>query len=138
MSGYAFIWIFLIKVREAIVELRAQSQAFVSMRIMINAKETYRTYRDVMDEIQTGKANLISNPKTLINTMDEFFNLFKPAQKESIINTVDYEGFKKIVAEKNKMPYTHSGNKVANDFNTVSEITQAKTLIENYNKSQSN
>lgn len=136
MAGYAFIWIFLIKVREAIVELRAQSQAFVSMRIMINAKETYRTYRDVMDEIQTGKANLISNPKTLIDTMDEFFNLFKPAQKESIITMVDYEGFKKIVAEKNKMPYVHSSNKVANNFNTGSEVVDATKLIEIYKKSQ--
>jgi len=138
MAGYGFIWIFLIKVREAIVELRAQSQAFVSMRIMINAKETYRTYRDVLDEIKTGKANLISSPKTLIDTMDEFFNLFKPAQKDSIISSVDYDGFKKIVAEKNKMPYVHSSNKVANDFNTAAEITEAQTLIERYKQSQSN
>lgn len=138
MSGYAFIWIFLIKVREAIVELRAQSQAFVSMRIMINSKETYRTYRDVMDEIKTGKANLISSPKTLIDTMDEFFNLFKSAQKESIIKTVDYDGFKKIVAEKNKMPYIHSGMNVANDFNTASEIADAQALITKYKESQSN
>lgn len=138
MAGYGFIWIFLIKVREAIVELRAQSQAFVSMRIMINAKETYRTYRDVLDEIKTGKANLISSPKTLIDTMDEFFNLFKPAQKDSIISSVDYDGFKRIVAEKNKMPYVHSSNKVANDFNTAAEITEAQTLIERYKQSQSN
>jgi cobaltochelatase CobS len=135
MSGYAFIWIFLIKVREAIVDLRAQSQAFVSMRIMINSKETYRTYRDVMDEIKTGKANLISKPKTIIDTMDEFFKLFKEAQREEIVKVVDYDGFKRIVAEKNKMPYIHSGNKVANDFNTASEITEAQALIEKYNKS---
>jgi cobaltochelatase CobS len=135
MSGYAFIWIFLVKVREAIVDLRAQSQAFVSMRIMINAKETYRTYRDVMDEIQTGKANLISKPKTLIDTMDEFFKLFKDAQREEIVKVVDYDGFKRTVAEKNKMPYIHSGNKVANDFNTAAEITEAQALIEKYNKS---
>jgi cobaltochelatase CobS len=135
MSGYAFIWIFLVKVREAIVDLRAQSQAFVSMRIMINAKETYRTYRDVLDEIQTGKANLISKPKTLIDTMDEFFKLFKDAQREEIVNVVDYDGFKRIVAEKNKMPYIHSGNKVANDFNTAAEITEAQALIDRYNNS---
>ena len=102
---------------------------------MINSKETYRTYRDVMDEIQTGKANLISNPKTLVDTMDEFFKLFKDAQREEIVNVVDYDGFKRIVAEKNKMPYIHSGNKVANDFNTASEITEAQALIEKYNNS---
>jgi cobaltochelatase CobS len=135
MSGYAFIWIFLIKVREAIVDLRAQSQAFVSMRIMINAKETYRTYRDVLDEIKTGKANLISKPKTLVDTMDEFFNLFKPAQKDAIIQQVDYEGFKKIVEEKNKMPYMHSSLKIANDFNTAAEAAEAQVMIAKYKQS---
>ena len=136
MSGYAFIWIFLVKVREAIIDLKAQSQAFVSMRIMTNAKETYRTYRDVLEEIKTGKANLISQPKTLEDTMDEFFTLFKPAQKEAIIDAVDYKGFKQIVREKNKMPYQHSSMKIANDFNTPTEVMEANALIEKYNKSQ--
>jgi cobaltochelatase CobS len=136
MSGYAFIWIFLVKVREAIIDLKAQSQAFVSMRIMTNAKETYRTYRDVLEEIKTGKANLISQPKTLEDTMDEFFMLFKPAQKEAIIDAVNYEGFKQIVREKNKMPYQHSSMKIANDFNTPLEVMEANALIEKYNESQ--
>lgn len=133
MSGYAFIWIFLVKVREAIIELNAQSQAFVSMRIMINAKETYRTYRDVLEEIKTGKANLISRPKTLEDTMNDFFTLFKPAQREAIIQAVDYEGFKKIVMEKNKMPYQHSSMQIANDFNTSSEVMEANAMISKYN-----
>ena len=102
---------------------------------MINAKETYRTYRDVLDEIQTGKANLISKPKTLIDTMDEFFNLFKPAQKDALVDAVDYEGFKKIVAEKNKMPYIHSGQKIANDFNTSADVAEAQALIAKYKQS---
>jgi cobaltochelatase CobS len=135
MSGYAFIFNFLVKVREAIIDLRAQSQAFVSMRIMINAKETYRTYRDVLEEIKTGKANLISKPKTLIDTMDEFFKLFKDAQREAITDAVNYTAFKKIVEEKNKMPYIHSSNKVANDFNTPQDIQEAESLIMQYEAS---
>lgn len=135
MSGYAFIFNFLVKVREAIIDLRAQSQAFVSMRIMINAKETYRTYRDVLEEIKTGKANLISKPKTLIDTMDEFFKLFKDAQREAITDAVNYTAFKKIVEEKNKMPYIHSSNKVANDFNTPQDIQEAQSLIDKYEAS---
>jgi MoxR-like ATPase len=137
LSGYAFIFNFLVKVREAIIDLRAQSQAFVSMRIMINAKETYRTYRDVLEEIKTGKANLISKPKTLIDTMDEFFKLFKDAQREAIIDAVNYKEFKKIVEEKNKMPYIHSSNKVANDFNTPQDIQEAESLINKYEASNS-
>ena len=135
MSGYAFIFNFLVKVREAIVDLRAQSQAFVSMRIMINAKETYRTYRDVLEEIKTGKANLISKPKTLIDTMDEFFKLFKEAQREAITDAVNYKEFKKIVEAKNKMPYIHSSNKVANDFNTPQDTQEAESLINKYEAS---
>jgi MoxR-like ATPase len=135
MSGYAFIFNFLVKVRESIIDLRAQSQAFVSMRIMINAKETYRTYRDVLDEIKTGKANLISKPKTLIDTMDEFFKLFKDAQREAITDAVNYKEFKKIVEEKNKMPYIHSSNKVANDFNTPQDVQEAESLIMQYEAS---
>lgn len=135
MSGYAFIFNFLVKVREAIIDLRAQSQAFVSMRIMINAKETYRTYRDVLEEIKTGKANLISKPKTLIDTMDEFFKLFKDAQREAITDAVNYKEFKKIVEEKNKMPYIHSSNKVANDFNTLQDTQEAESLINKYEAS---
>jgi len=135
MSGYAFIFNFLVKVREAIIDLRAQSQAFVSMRIMINAKETYRTYRDVLEEIKTGKANLISKPKTLIDTMDEFFKLFKEAQREAITDAVNYKEFKKIVEAKNKMPYIHSSNKVANDFNTPQDTQEAESLINKYEAS---
>ena len=130
MSGYAFIWIFLSKIRLAIMENKASSQAFVSLRIMINAKETYRVFRDVELDKKNKKMDMVTAPKTLIDTMDSFFDLFKPAPKESIMNAVDYNGFKKIVAEKNLMPYNHSSDKTkSNDFNTPQEMTEAQGLI---------
>ncbi len=130
MSGYAFIWIFLSKVRLAIKENKASSQAFVSLRIMINAKETYRVYRDVELDKKNKKMDMVTQPKTLINTMDSLFELFKPAQKDAITQEVGYEDFKKIVEEKNKMPYNHSNDKTkGNDFNTPAELVESVDLI---------
>jgi hypothetical protein len=129
MTGYAFIWIFLSKVRLAIQEVKGGSQAFISLRIMINAKETYRVYRDVLDDMKTNKVDMISNPKTLVDTMDCLFDLFKPAQKNSIIQKVDYDEFKSILKVKDKMPYNHSRNRQMTDFNTVDEMNEAQGLI---------
>jgi cobaltochelatase CobS len=133
MSGYAFIWIFLSKVRLAIKRNNGGSQAFVSLRIMINAKETYRVYRDVLEDMKSNKVDIITKPKTLENTMDALFDLFKPAQKDAIINEVDYNGFKQIVKAKDKMPYIHSRNKQMNDFNTPAELKEAQQLITTLN-----
>jgi cobaltochelatase CobS len=130
MSGYAFIWIFLSKVRLAIMENKASSQAFVSLRIMINAKETYRVFRDVWLDKKNKKMDMVTSPKTLIDTMDSVFELFKPASKDAILNAVDYNNFKKIVQLKNEMPYNHSSDKTkSNDFNTPQEMTEANDLI---------
>jgi len=132
MKGFAFIWIFLTKVRKAVVDARATGQAFVSLRLMINSKATYTAYRAIVDKVMEKKGNVsnsaISNPKTIIDTMDDFFNLFKPTTKETIINQVDYAGFKKIVEAKNKMPF----NPDAPNFDTPDEINQAKSMIINY------
>ena len=97
---------------------------------MINAKETYRVFRDVELDKKNKKMDMVTSPKTLIDTMDSVFELFKPAPKESIMKAVDYDGFKKIVAQKNLMPYNHSSDKTkSNDFNTPQEMTEAQNLI---------
>ena len=133
MSGYAFIWIFLSKVRLAIKEVNGGSQAFVSLRIMINAKETYRVYRDVIDDMKSNKVDMITSPKTLIDTMDCLFDLFKPAQKTAIIEKVNYDNFKIILKQKEKMPYNHSRNRLMTDFNEPYEMVEAKDLIDRLN-----
>jgi hypothetical protein len=43
VTASAFIWLFLVKVREKIKEVRATNQAFVSLRLMINVIETYKS-----------------------------------------------------------------------------------------------
>lgn len=137
MKGYAFIWIFLVKVRQEIEKLRATGQAFVSLRLMINAKATYKEYRTLIASSGAGASAVtastaISKPKTLIDTMDNFFGLFKPATREALLNEVDYDKFKMIVAEKNKMPFNPS----APDFDTATEIAEGQQIIKDYKKSQ--
>ena len=142
MNGFAFIWLFLVKVRQKIVELRASGQAFVSLRLMINAKWTYLAYRQVKGNIPIGSSKLqevakvgnqaIKNPKTIVQTMEDFFKLFKESTKDALLSDIDFEGFKKIVEEKNKMPYNENNP----NFDTPSEIAEAKKIIEDYKESQ--
>jgi len=138
MKGFAFIWIFLVKCREAAVKYKATGQAFVSLRLMINAKATYITYRDV--KMNSGRAakvstsgNAISSPKTLIDTMDGFFILFKPSVRDAIVNEVDYDGFKKIVAQKNKMPYDPTNP----NFDDPQELATGAKMVADYMANQS-
>jgi cobaltochelatase CobS len=137
MSGYAFIFIFLVKVREAINDpsIRATSQAFVSTRLMENARNTYFTYRDVTQSNKSAKtASLITTPKTLENTMDTFFELFKDVQKQAILQRVDYEGFKRIIKEKDKMPF----DKKTPNFDTPQELEEGRKIVEAFEAANKN
>jgi cobaltochelatase CobS len=136
MKGFAFIWLFLVKVREAIQNNRGSGQAFVSIRLMTNVKSTYVAYREVVDNIakQKGKisSDAITNPKTIVESMENFFGLFKPATKEAILNEVDFNQFKRTVEEKNKMPY--DPNKI--DFDTAQELQMVQQVIADYKAQQ--
>jgi cobaltochelatase CobS len=137
MNGYAFIFIFLVKVREAVNDptIRATSQAFVSTRLMENARQTYYTYRDVTQKNKSAKtSSLITTPKTLENTMDTFFELFKDVQKQAILQKVDYEGFKRIIKEKNKMPFDPS----APNFDTPQELQEGQDIVKTYEEANKN
>jgi|GEM_PF-995531 len=149
MKGFAFIWIYLTKVREKIESLKAGGQAFVSLRLMINVKATYIAYRDVLSKTSsqltqtsatigdtgtttTPITQAVSSPKTIIESMEFFFGLFKPAIKDTIIKDTNFDAFKRIVAEKNKMPYDPD----APNFDTQKDIDEATIMINNYISSQ--
>ena len=136
MKGFAFIWLFLVKVREKIQDLNATGQAFVSLRLMINVKATYIAYREVIGDVVVNKGKLnnkaIKDPKTIIESMETFFTLFKPSIKDALLSDVDFDGFKKIVEEKNAMPY----NEMNPNFDTPSELKKVREVIEKYKESQ--
>lgn len=132
MKGYAFIWIFGTKLREAIIRLNATNQAFVSIRLMQNLKATYDVYRIEKEKNDKGMATTITNPKTIIDSLNTFFELFKPSTRLALLAELDIDGFKRIVAEKDKMPFDPS----APNFNTPSEVQEAQQMIANYEATQ--
>ena len=136
MKGYAFIWLFLVKVREKIQELNATGQAFVSLRLMINVKATYVAYREILGDIVVNKGKLnnkaIKDPKTIVESLETFFTLFKPSIREALLNDVNFDGFKRIVEEKNAMPYDSTNP----NFDTPSELKEVREVIEKYKASQ--
>jgi cobaltochelatase CobS len=132
MKGYAFIWIFGTKLREAIIRLNATNQAFVSIRLMQNLKATYQVYRVEKEKIEKGLATLITEPKTIIDSLNTFFELFKPNTRLALLNELNIDEFKRIVEEKNKMPFDPSKP----EFNTPSEVDEARKMIENYEATQ--
>lgn len=138
MEGFAFIWIYGTKLREKIISLNATGQAFVSIRLMMNLKETYKVYREVIDKKKFNQGNqafdLISEPKTIIDSLETFLTLFKPAIKQAIQDDpeTNLKNFERLVKEKNKMPY----NEKAPDFNTQDEINEAQRMIKAYEDSK--
>ena len=143
MKGFAFIWLFLVKLREAIQEVKAGSQAFVSMRLMINMKATYLAYREVTNSVRnvsivdktTGKnKEAISNPKTVIQAMETFFALFKPAQIQPLKDKSGYEDFKRVVELKNAMPY----NPQKPNFDTDAELEKGREVVKDYQAKNKN
>ncbi len=133
MKGFAFIWLFGVKLREALENVRATGQAFVSLRLMENMRSTYIEYRRVMMQNKSLKtSSIISKPKTIIESVETVFALVKEAQRKQVMDAVDFKGFKKIVEEKNKMTF----DPTAPNFDTANEIAEAQTIIRQYEERQ--
>ena len=120
MNGFAFIWLYMTKLREKILEEKWTGFAFVSIRIMQSMRDTYIVSRDISKQKINNELTLTS-PKTLQQALDSFLNLFTPAQKASLKQATDYDKFIKTIAAKDKMDI--------NSLNTPEEIQQAETMI---------
>jgi cobaltochelatase CobS len=133
MKGFAFIWLFGVKLREALENVRATGQAFVSLRLMENMRSTYIEYRRVMMQNKSLKtSSIISNPKTIVESVETVFALVKEAQRKQVMDAVDFKGFIKIVEAKNKMAF----DPTAPNFDTAEEIAEAQVIIKNYEERQ--
>jgi cobaltochelatase CobS len=128
MKNFLFIWIYMIKMRETIIAERYTSQAFVSMRILISMRDTYRVYREWMsspDETVDGLK--MSSPKTLKESLDSFLNLFKPNQIVVLKQKTDYDKFIALIETKNKIAKWQNGG-----LNTKQEIEEGLKLVTDY------
>lgn len=144
---WAFIFIYLNKLRQAIFNEGFQAKAFVSVRIMQSAQKTYQVFRAIADA-PSGKAqfNVLSDPetsftpafgsdgyynalsvlqqnkvKTLEDTLKEFFNLFTDEQVDKLKEVTDYSAFLDILQEKNRLPL--------DQLNTPEELQEVDEII---------
>ena len=103
---------------------------------MMNVKATYVAYREILDNAAQTKGKItndaISKPKTIVEAMETFFGLFKPATKEAILNEVDFDNFKKIVEKKNAMPYDSNSP----NFDTPKELEEVRVEVADYKSKQ--
>lgn len=140
---WAFIFIYLNKLRELIKVNKFSNKAFVSIRLMQSAQKTYNVYRQMKSNSGKGYNKITTNPlisntpvpnedaltalsfdktKTVIDTIEEFFNLFSKEQSDKLRKDSDYNGFVKIVKEKDKI-------KNLDDLNTDSELKEVDDII---------
>lgn len=119
MKGMAFIWIYMQKLRQVILDNRLTGQAFVSFRILISMRDTYRVYREYQ-EMKVGEQTLIE-PKTLKQALDSFLNLFKPEQIDLLKKQTNYDGFVNLIEQKNKLPL--------DKLDTPEELTDGREMV---------
>jgi MoxR-like ATPase len=140
---WAFIFIYLNKLRKLIQEEGFLSKAFVSIRLIMSVQKTYNVFRQVKENAGNVRAfrqdeevsytpvinerglGVIeaSQVKTVKDSMDEFFSLFTTEQSDILKSKTDYDGWLRIVAEKNKIPM--------DKLNTPSELDEVKQIITN-------
>ena len=141
MERWAFIFIYLTKLRQLIRDEGFTAKAFVSIRLMQSLQKTYNVYRQVTDS-KGNKKNFTQNPdisftpllndgglstiksntvKTIIDSMEEFFSLFSKEQSDILKEKSDYDDWKQIVREKDKFPM--------DKLNTTDELKQVEDIL---------
>ena len=139
---WAFIFLYLTKLRRLIVDKGFTPKAFVSIRLMQSVQKTYNVYRAVIDNKSSTKLTTTPNKeisftpapiegalstvqkqsvKTVKNAMDEFFNLFTEDQRKVLIEDSDYNSFLQIVKDKDRLPM--------DKLNTDSELDEVNRII---------
>ena len=129
MKNFLFIWNYMVKVREAIMEDRLTGFAFVSIRILQSLRDTYIVERDVekrIFEMADGEQYAIEKPKTLKDGVDSFFDLFLPHQAEKLKKDTNYDEFIKVYKSKANVPI--------DELNTDAEIKEGKKLVDKNKK----
>jgi cobaltochelatase CobS len=128
MRGFLFIWDYLVRLREKIIDMRQTSRAFVSIRLMMAVRDTYRVFRayDTMSPISAATGEpLISSPKSINQAMESFFSLFPDNISQQLKEDTKYDDFLKIVEEKNNVPFVDANNM---DFDTPKEVSDCLAI----------
>ena len=127
MRGFTFIFLYMTKLRELIIERRWTGKAFVSIRIMQSMKATYLVSRDPEYQ-QINSKTAIKTPKTLKESLDSLLALFTITQQGPLKELTDYDGFIRTIAIKDNMPL--------GELDTKEEIDEANRIIKRNEEEQ--
>lgn len=97
----AFLFNFLIDLRESILLNKYENEAFVSMRIMTNLRDTYLQYRSTMS-LPPEERN--QDPKTLEIGIESFMSLFTQQQRDNIIPQRIEDFIQNVIPDVNSRP----------------------------------
>lgn len=144
---WCFIFIYLNKLRELIFEKGFQAKAFVSIRLMLSVAKTYQVYRSLIGKTQNitsnpelqlvpatgeGYGNVVGafegakkigafRPKTIEDSMEEFFSLFTEEQRKQLKDDSNFDAFLEVVKDKDRFPL--------DKLNTESELKEVDKII---------
>jgi uncharacterized membrane-anchored protein YjiN (DUF445 family) len=117
----AFLFNFLIDLRESIETNNYTNEAFISMRIMTNLRDTYIQYR-LNAMLPLDEQN--KRPKTLQDGIESFMNLFTPTQRTNIMPQEIQEFLEVTIPEVNTRPLEALSSK--------EDIERAEEIIKNW------
>jgi cobaltochelatase CobS len=120
MLGYLFIFNFMNKVRKIIESTEGKakqlgSKGFVSIRVMQSLRDSFRYWYANHDKS--------IGVKTLTQGINSFWSLFTPSQQEFLKIESNWEDFKKVIAEQEKLPL---------GFDNEKEVASAEVLVNEY------
>jgi cobaltochelatase CobS len=138
---WAFIFLYLTKLRKTIQEEGFTSKAFVSIRLMLSVQKTYNVFRTMKDAVgnvkniqPNGQISFTPAPidtalngvqpqtlKTVEDSLNEFFSLFTTEQADILRTKTNYSGWLQIVKEKNKLPL--------DKINSATEMDEIKQMF---------
>jgi len=117
----AFLFNFLIDLRESIETNNYTNEAFISMRIMTNLRDTYIQYR-LNAMLPLDEQN--KRPKTLQDGIESFMNLFTPTQRTNIMPQEIQEFLEVTIPEVNTRPLEALSSK--------EDMERAEEIIKNW------
>ena len=127
----AFVFLYLNKLRQAIINNEFTSQAFVSVRLMQNMRDTYYVFRgdskiyslpDTLEDEDGNFKKIFSSPKTIKQTLDSFLSLFSEEQRDVLKDETGYVSFIILANEKNSY--------ALDKINTTQELEEVQELLD--------
>jgi MoxR-like ATPase len=119
----AFLFNFMIKLRESIEKNNYTQEAFISMRLMNNLRDTYVEFRK---NAMLPKSEQNTRPKTLQDGIMSFLNLFTEQQRQNLIPQEVADFLDNTIPDVDGRPL--------DELSTDADIQEAKAIVAKWKK----